>query len=352
MARIDEKELKRHVETGELSSLYVVAGEEKFLVRRAAQKLISRAAGDAFPEFNRNELDGGCSVDKLIDACTALPFMAEHKCVAVQDMEVGDRDQGELDKLFALFADLPGSTTLVLWFPTASPGGGAGQKWQKFLKIAEKEGCVLLFGKRPPEELRALLERQAKKAGCVLPGAVCRLLLEYAGNDLNRLTGEVEKLCAYALGRGRGEITREDVELLVPKGTETTVFYMVDALVEGNYQRAYTLLETLFAQKEKPTMILAALSSAYVDMYRVLGALDSGLPLTAPMEYGDYKGKDFRLRRAQKNLRRISAPVLHRCLGLLLEADLALKGSRLPERLVLDSLIARLLVACTRGENG
>lgn len=352
MGRISEKELDGQIKAGGLSALYVVAGEEKFMVRQAARRLMDAAAGEVFPEFNRNELGGGCEMDALVDACTALPFMAEHKCVAVQDMEIQERDQGDFDKLLALMEDLPETTTLVLWFPTASPGGKPGSKWAKFLQKAEKCGHVLMLGKRPPEELRALLEKQAKKAGCTLPARSGRLLLEYAGTDLNRLTGELEKLCAYTLGRGGAEITPGAVEELVPKGTEVTVFLMVDALVEGNYQRAYGLLEQLFVQKEKPTMILAALSTAYVDMYRVLGALDSGLPVAAPMEYGDYKGKDFRLRRAQKNLRRLSAPVLHRCLGLLLEADLALKGSRLPERLILDSLVARLLVACTQGAQG
>ncbi len=349
MARINESELERQLEAGRLSPLYVVAGEEKLLVRRAAQRVIAAAAGDAFPEFNRNELDSACDIDRLADACAALPFMAEHKCVAVQDMDVLERGQDEVDKLYSLFEDLPETTTLVLWFPTVAPAGKQSARWNKLLGTAEKHGSVLLLGRRPPEELRSELTRQAKKAGCTLPSKSARLLIEYAGTDLHRLTGEVEKLCAYTLGTGSTEITPAAIEQLVPKSTEITVFLMVDALVEGNYQKAYSLLEVLFTQKEKPTMILAALSTAYVDMYRVLGAQDSGLSPTAPLEYGDYKGKDFRLRRAQKNLRRLTAPMLHQCLGLLLEADLALKSSRMQDRLILDSLIARLLLCCTQG---
>lgn len=350
MPRINETELERQLEAGRLSTLYVVAGEEKLLVRRAARRVMDAAAGEAFPEFNRNELDSACDMDRLIDACTALPFMAGHKCVAVQDLDIAERSQDDADKLYALLEELPETTTLVLWFPTAEPSGKQqGARWGKFLRAAEKQGSVLLLGRRPPEELKAELARQAKKAGCTLPAKSARLLLEYAGTDLHRLLSELEKLCAYTLGCGGAEITPAAVEQLVPKSTEITVFLMADALVAGNYQQAYSLLETLFAQKEKPTAILGALSAAYVDMYRVLAAQDSGLPPTAPMEYGDYKGKDFRLRRAQRNLRRLTAPMLHQCLGLLLEADLALKSSRMQDRLILDSLIARLLLCCTQG---
>lgn len=349
MARITEAEAKRQLEEGGLSSLYVVAGEEKHMVRKAAQKLITQAAGEAFPEFNRNELDSGCDIDALCDACVALPFMAEHKCVAVRDFDLFGRDQRDLDKLYELMEALPETTTLVLWFPTLSPGGRQAPRWNSFLKKAEKCGSVLLLGRRSPEELRGELARQAKKAGCTLPPKSLRLLLDYGGQDMNRLLWEMEKLCAYTLGMGETEITPAAIERLVPKSTEITVFLMVDALVEGNYQRAYSLLENLFAQKEKPTMILGAMASAYVDMYRVQGALDSGLQADAPLAYGDYKGKDFRLRRAQKNLRRISGPTLCQCLSLLLEADLSLKSSRLQDRLVLDGLIARLLLCCTQG---
>jgi len=350
MARINESELERQLGAGRLSSLYVVAGEEKFMVRRTAQQVIGAAAGDMFPEFNRNELDGACDMDRLADACAALPFMAEHKCVAVQDMDIFERAQHDMDKLYGLFGELPDTTTLVLWFPTVSPAGKQqSTQWNKFLGAAEKHGSVLLLGRRPPEQLRAELTRQAKKWGCTLPAKSSRLLIEYVGADLHGLLRELEKLCAYTLGMGGTEITTAAIEELVPKSTEITTFLMVDALVEGNYQRAYSLLDVLFTQKEKPTMILAALSTVYVDMYRVLGAQDSGLPCTAPMQYGDYKGKDFRLRRAQKNLRRLSAPMLHQCLGLLLEADLALKSSRMQDRLILDSLVARLLLCCTQG---
>ena len=347
MARIEEAELKRHLAQGAFASLYVLAGEEKYLVKRAARQLIDKAGGSLFPEFNRNELDGACTIDSLADAVEALPFMAEHKCVAVQDLDLWDRSQGELDKLDQLLENLPGTTTLVLWFPTAGTGGKAASRWQSFLRKAEKYGCVLLCARRTEGELKRLLAKEAGKAGCSFPSQGVQRLLDYAGQDLNRLLGEVEKLCAYALGTGQPSITPAMVEKLVAKSTEVTVFLMVDALVAGSYEKAYSLLDSLFYQREDPIAIIGALAASYVDMYRVRAALDSGLPASAPTEYGDYKGKEFRLRRAERNLRRLPGPVLHKSLSLLLEADLALKGSRLEPRVVMDGLIARLLLAAS-----
>lgn len=89
--------------------------------------------------------------------------------------------------------------------------------------------------------------------------------MQYVGNDLNALTNEVTKLCAFA---GGGEITAEQVEKTVTKNMETTVFLLSNALVRGDYSKAYALLDLLMAQREEPYTILAVLSSAYIDMYR------------------------------------------------------------------------------------
>lgn len=67
-----------------------------------------------------------------------------------------------------------------------------------------------------------------------------------------------------------------------------------------------------------------------------------------PAQYGDYKGKDFRLKKAQQNVRGCPSRCCRESLHLLLEADMALKGSRLEPRIILDELIAKLLLAARR----
>lgn len=349
MARIDRKELKRQMETGELASLYLIAGEEKAMVRKAAQALIDRAAGDSFPDFNRNELEGSCEVDSIIVAATGLPFMAERKCVAVKDLDIFS-EAGRAKELFELLDDLPETTTLVLWFPTFMPAKAQNQRWQELLRRAEKVGHVLLCQRLSREDLARTLTVRAQRLGCALPVTSRQRLLEYAGNDLERLLGELEKLCAFALGSGKTEITVKMVEDLVPKSVETTVYKLSDALVAGNFEQTYRLLQELLQQKEKPTRILAILAQPYMDMYRVRAAEDSGQPLEAISDYtDDYKGsRSFLVERARRAARRVPTPVLHRHLRLLLEADLALKSSPLDDRVILDSLIARMLVASSQ----
>ncbi len=358
MPELTEAELKKQLAAGELHGVYLIAGEEKYLVKRAAARLMKKAGGEAFPEFNNNEFGNESSIDSIADAALALPFFAEHKCVSVSDLNVEEKDGTELQKLYELIESSPDTTSLVFWYPTLDFDGKKSAKWKKLLKAIGERGSVLLCERRSGAELQKMLLREAEKAGCSLSSKNAVRIVEYAGQDVTQLLHEMEKLCAFSLGEAeaRGEpegalpeITETMIEALVPKTTETTVFLMCNALVAGNYEKAYDLLDVLFYQNEEPIAILGALSSAYIDMYRVWSALESGLPSSAAGVYGEYKGKEFRLRNAERSVRSLKPETLRESLELLLEADMALKGSRLSGKIVLEELVAKLLLAA-KGE--
>ena len=358
MPEIKEAALKQQLADGIFSRIYLIAGEEKFLVKRAAGWILKKAGNDAFPEFNSHAFTNDSEVDSISDAAQALPFFAEHKCVAVADFNVDEKNKAELQKLYELLDVTPDTTSLVFWYPTLDFDRKTSKKWEEFLKAMGEKASVLFCQRYSESELQKLLLRIAEKAGCVLSRQNAARIVEYAGQDVTGLRQEMEKLCAYALGRAEeteettgkpAEITVEMIEELVPQTMETQTYRMADALVMGNYEKAYQLLDLLFYQNEEPVSILAALSSAYVDMYRVRAALESGLPAEAAKEYDNYRNREFRLRNAQRNVRRMEPEVLRRSLDLLLEADMALKGSRLSDRLILEGLIAKLLLAA-KGE--
>ena len=353
----NESDLKKHMTTEALRSLYLIGGEEKYLVKRSAARLIKKAGGEAFPEFNLNEFGSEAAVDAIADAAMALPFFAEHKCVAVSDFDVEAQSAAEIKKLSELLESVPETTSLVFSYPTLDFGAKPSAKWKKFFKEIETHGGAVVFCERRSQgDLVRLAAREAEKAGVALSRQNAQRVVDYAGPDVTRLLGEMEKLCAYALGSAtdgaQPEITAQMIETLVPKTTETTVFLMANALVAGNYEKAYSLLDALFVQGEEPVAILGALSASYVDMCRVRAALESGLPASAAAEYGDYHGREFRLRNAEKTARNIAPARLYESTQLLLEADSALKGSRLSGRIVLEELIAKLLLKASPTAEG
>lgn len=346
MPVIQENELKKQITQAAFAPLYVLYGEEKYLLAKAAGLLTRKAAGDSFAEFNLNEFGSQAPIDKIADAAQALPLMAQRKCVTVSDWSPEEKNQTELKKLYELWDDLSDSTVLIFAYPTAETGRKPSAKWKAFLKKAAEKGAVTEFRPRGAAELTKRLIREAEKRGCLLSKNNAERLVSYAGSDLKTLMNELEKLAAFAGGQ---EITRESMELLVAKNTETTVFLMTDALTAGQYEKAYQLMHQLLEGGEEPVAVLAALSSAYVDMMRVKAAIQSGLSASAAGEYGEYRGREFRLRKAERSARELSMDVLRESLAILLDTDVALKSSRAQAAVLMDTLIARLLL-CAKGE--
>ncbi|MCF2651778.1 DNA polymerase III subunit delta [Anaeromassilibacillus senegalensis] len=348
MPEINETKLREQIAKSQMASLYFLYGDEKFLVKRDLLRMTKKLSATDFPEFNFNEFPHDAAIDDIADAVESLPFMAERKCVTVSDLNVEALGSAELNKLHELIENVPNTTTLIFFLPTLEIDTKKSAKWRNFIKKVDAVGYSVCYARRSDSDLEKFLCREAEKNGCTLSRSLANKILRYTGNDLNALTNEILKLCAFA---GGGEITNEQIERIVTKNMETTVFLLSNALVRGDYAKAYALLDLLINQGEKPITILSVLSGAYIDMYRVRAAIQSGKTSLAPAEYGDYKGRDFRLKYAERDMRDLSLEMLRESLQLLLECDLSLKLSTgdTMDRIALEKLFAKLLFAAHRG---
>ncbi len=339
MAAISESELKKQIEKDELENVYFLYGSEKYMLKRAAKKIM-KAAGGSFSEFNLNEFGNEASMESIVDSAVALPLMSERKCVAIADYNIEDKKQEEIKKLVELLENIPQETVFLLYFPTLDFDAKKA-KWKNFIKTADKAGSTVEFKQRERSELAGILIKSAEKAGCTLSRQNANTITEYAGGDMKALLNEMSKLCAFAAG---GEITAQMIEALVPKSMETTVFILSDAIVQGNYEKAYACMDLLFHAAEEPVAILSVLASSYVDMFRVKTAIISGKPYNEPLKYGDYGGRAFRLDKANRTAKSLSIEQIKGSIDVLLEADMSLKGSRMDSRFTMDGVIAKLLI--------
>lgn len=342
MPEITEIELKRQIDKLNFNCLYMLYGEEKFLVKGYAEKLIKKAAGEKFLDFNLQQFDGDtASVDEIAEAVEALPFMAERKCVSVSDFNVESRSAQEMEKWKELLENLPSTTVLVLLFPSLSIDYKKSSKWRNFINIVNKSGYSVLFKTRDNAELEKLLCTLATKHFCELSRQNAAYILLLCGKDLHTLYNEMDKLFAYVQ---QGEITQEIIDKIIVKNMETTVFILSKAIISRKYDEAYKLLDQLFYQNEDPIAILSVLSSSYIDMYRMKSAVQSGQDAKEVMKSFEYKGKEFRLKNAERDGKRFSIEMLRNSLLSILETDINLKSSRTNKRVLMEKLIAELLL--------
>lgn len=332
---LTEQELKKRI-TEDTCNLYVLYGQESYLTEQYARLLARRTVEPDFEAFNLHRFDGqAVSMEQLEDAVETLPMMADRKCVLVRDMDVPAAG----DRLLTLVEQVPESCVLVFWQMTLQPT--TKKAWQDFLKTAEKHGAVARFDRKDTADVVKLLVAGAGRRGCTLSPADAAYLVEQAGNDLQLLLCELDKLSALAV---EGVITRGVIDAAATKNLEARVFDLSKAVLSRRADRAYALLSLLKQQREEPVQVLGALSAAYVDMYRAKVAVNGGVPATAPVTVfkTTYKNKEFRLRNASRDAARLSVPHLRQCLEILARADRGVKGGG-DGWLSLEEAVTRLL---------
>lgn len=341
MAKIGEKELRQQIKTGDFSNAYLIYGEESYLKEYYVDRLKKKNVDPAFEAFNFHSFNGKNAVlsDILKDA-EMLPMMGERNFILVCDYPF-DKGAGETELLKEFLSDIPETTMLVFWYDALAFDPKNNSKMKAVESLFLKFGSVAVLERRSEQELIKLLVDGCKKRNAVISPENAKYLISVSGSDIKTLMNEAEKLSAYVNG---GEITKKLINELAVKCLQARIFDLSKAILKGNYESAFAVLDTLFALKEDPVSILSAVSGGYVDMYRVKCAKIAGERFDDVGNYYNYKGREFLMKNASSNSSQLSVGQLRRSLDVLMQADNSLKSTSVDKRLVLEETLVKLLL--------
>lgn len=340
MANLTENELKSQIKSCKLNNLYLLYGEEKYLISHYTNKLIDVALDGTINDFNFKKFKASdISVDSLEESIEVIPFLSNKKCIVVSDLELEKFNVTEIKKLKEIVSKIPETTILIISQSNIDASIYKSSKWNSFIKLAEKHGNAVNLKKLSRLSLEKQIINWAKKLNLNISQNSVEKLIEYCGDDLLNLRSELEKLSAFS---DDGEITEDDIELLVSKKAEANVFDLTKAVNQNNYDRALKILHVLLEKKEEPVAILSLLASNYIDMYRAKVAKNSGVPTNQIAELFDYKRKEFRLNLASKACDNYSVKDLRKYISFLKEIDLKLKSSKNDNKILLEELLVKL----------
>lgn len=341
MAKIGEKELKQQIASGSFSNAYFIYGEESYLKEFYVNKLKEKIVEPAFADFNFHQYNGkDTSLNDILKDAEMLPMMSSYVFITVYDYPF-DKSEKDCSAVKEFLTDLPETTIIVFCFDSIEVDVKKNSKWRSLDNAFAKYGSSVNLEKRSESDLVKLLIGGCKKRGAVLTADNARYLISVSGSDIKALLNETEKLSAYVNG---GEITKEIINHLAVKCLQARVYDLSKAIVKGDYNKAYSVLDTLFAMKEDSIAVLSVISGCYVDMYRVKCAKIAGEAAEDVGRYYNYKGREFALRNAMRDCSDLSVNQLRSSLDVLMQADNALKSTGADKRLILEESMVKLLL--------
>jgi DNA polymerase III subunit delta len=319
------------VAQSELKPVYLLAGSDRPKIDRALARLRSRFPADASERLSATAAGG----EDAVAACNAPGlFGGGDRLVEVTDVE---RWAAADAKAVAAYLKAPAPGTVLALVAAEMKRDSA------LAKACAQAGELLLFDVTK-KELPKWVADQFARVGAQADPAACRALIELAGDHLEMLELEIEKLAVWADGQ---QIGPDDVFALVAARGEVPSFNLTDAW--GKRDVAATL-EACEAQLEHAADVrreltrLVALLAGHVGRVRDCQRLEAE-GKSAREAAAELKRHPFYVEKLFAQARNYGADELRRAIAELARLDLALKGgSRLPGELELT----RTLVAITR----
>ena len=318
--------LNQDIKERSFRPVYLLYGEETFLVNSYKNRLKEAVLGDDTMNFSRYE-GKGIDVGELIRQADTMPFFAEKRLILVEDSGFF-KDSSE--ELASYLPSMPDTTCIIF-------AESQVDKRNRLYKKVKELGYAAEMQRQDAAQLArwagGILAREERK----ITGRTMELFLSMTGEDMENIRMELEKLISYTMGKV--VITDDDVKAVCTVQVTNRIFDMVSAIVNRQTRKAMDLYEDLLTLKEPPMRILFLIARQFNQILQVKELMAKG------MDKGSIasrlKMQPFVVGKTMPQARQFSREQILECVKLCVEAEEAVKSGRLQDRLAVELLIAR-----------
>lgn len=266
------QKLKTDLSAGTPACAYIFYGEESYLREYYLGELRKKLVPAGFEEFNYHVLEGkDLTVQALAEMAEAMPMMTERTLIVVTDYDIFRLGEEQREKLVAFLGDIPPYCCLVFVYSTVEYKPNKTMK--KLCKAIGDHVETVEFRAADSSDLIAWITRRFRALGKEIDRQTAEYLIFTCGGLMTGLVPEITKIGTYAKGR---TITQKDIDAVADPVLSAEVFRLSDAVLEGNYDKAASILGELLKMQTEPILILASLGSQLRRIYTARLAIDSG----------------------------------------------------------------------------
>jgi len=307
--------------------VYLLYGDEDYLVSQYRNRLFSAAAGD--DTMNTLSLSGkDLELPKLRDFTDTLPFFADRRVLLLQDTGLFKQASEGFDQWIE---NLPDTACVIFSEKEVD-------KRTRLYKAVQKKGYIAELNH--PDE-RMISDWILKKIGAAklsITRDAFRRFFEICDPSMQMMENELQKLLDFCAEKG--SITAEDVDLVVTRSLQNRVFDLISRVSSGHRVESLDIYYDLLALKESPMRIL----------YLIVRQLNQMMVLKAMQREGrsrDQMAAALKLRpfiagKILEEASRFPAERLSEYLREALNLELAVKSGDLQENMSVEMLIFRM----------
>ena len=266
MVKIEE--LEKELNQGILKNIYILYGEELFLLENVLKK-IKNVFGECIKGINYIPIDD-TNISGIISDIETPAFGYEKKLIVARNSGIlkkeGKRKNAELEKIREQLAEYLEKNSeltaesVILVFVEEDVDSKTN-----LYKTIDKLGIVCNFEYQKPIQIEKRIKAVCNIYKVNISDVNLKYFIECCGTNMQELINEIRKLIEYA--GENGTIQKEDIDSLCIKKLESVIFDLTDSLGKKETDKAIQVLKNLIYAKEPIQKILITLYNHFKKLY-------------------------------------------------------------------------------------
>ncbi|MCZ8198521.1 MAG: DNA polymerase III subunit delta [Flavobacterium sp.] len=243
------------IKAGNIKPIYFLMGEEPYYIDKLTEYIEDNVLQEHERDFNQTVLYGrDVTIEDIVGNAKRYPMMADRQVVIVKEAQELVRT---IDKLESYAENFQETTVLVMAYKYKTL-----DKRKKLVKLLDKVGLVFESKKMYENQVGTWIQRVLQGKGYSIEPKANAMLVEFLGNDLSRISNELNKL-QIILPKGH-TISAKDIEENIGFSKDFNVFELQNALGAKNQLKAYKIAQ-YFADnpKDNPMVVTTSLVFSY-----------------------------------------------------------------------------------------
>jgi len=239
--------------------IYFLTGEEAYFIDKITDFIADNVLEESEKAFNQTILYGkDVDVPGVINAARRFPMMSNYQVIIVKEAQ----SIKKLEDLEIYLKAPQKSTVLVICHRLKSGDNkGRSEKIKKVMALSEKIGVLFESKKLYDNQVPAWITQYLAERGISIPPVPANLLNDYLGNDLSKITNELDKLI-ITLPQDNRKITSEHIERNIGLSKDYNRFELTKALGARDILKVNRIAD-YFAKNPNSNPLTLSLSSIY-----------------------------------------------------------------------------------------
>ncbi len=321
-----------------MDNVYLLYGEEKQLIDQKIKEIIDQYLttdiANSIIKYDLTET----SIDEVLDDASMPSLLTDLKMIIANDCFFLTSSNKKIDFEHNIdnlirYINNPNPNTILILTTNSSL-----DERKKIVKALKKKAKVLEYKKIDHVNLFNAVKDRFTTNKYKIDNETINSLIEKVGYNLHRINNEIDKLMLYKLDDKI--ITKEDIIELVPRTVEENIFDLIEAAVNKDKDKIFTIYDELLNQGEEPIKIIVLLANQFRIIYQTKILYQQGYTeKDIASELGIHP---YRIKLAYQKGRLFDDSTLIKYLKELANLDIGIKTGQIDKNIGLELFLLQL----------